>query len=147
MEIVLIKDVEKLGKRGDVIQVRNGYGRNYLIPSSLALPATRQNRSLIEVEKKRAAERRKREQNSAQELSQKVSKLKIRIEAEAGEKDKLFGSVTSQDIAEALQKEGIKIDRKQVRLSEPIHALGLHSVTVELAPEVKVSFSVEIVKK
>ena len=147
VEIILLKDVEKLGKRGEAVNVRDGFGRNFLLPRGLAIPATRENKNRIEKEKKQASDRKARLRSESEKLAQKIASLDLTLEARVGEKDKLFGSVTTQDLAEALAKKGISVDKKQLSLSEPIRSLGKHTVTVELGPEVKSTFQVEVVKK
>lgn len=147
MEIILLKDVEKVGKRGEVVNVRDGFGRNFLLPRALALPATRENEALIEREKKQTAERRARKKSKAEALAQKLESLRLRLEVEAGEKDKMFGSLTAQDLQEALAQKGISLDKKQFQLPEPLRSLGTHTVTLELDPEVRASLQVEVIKK
>lgn len=147
MEIILLKDVEKVGKRGEVVSIKDGFGRNFLFPRGLALPATRQNQALIEREKKRADTLRARKKGEAEQLAQQLALLHLQVEAEVGEKDKMFGSVTPQDLQEALAKKGISLDKKQFRLSEPIRSLGVHPVTVELDSEVRATLQVEVTKK
>ena len=147
MEIILLKDVERLGKRGEVASVQDGFGRNFLFPRGWALPATRENRALIERETKHAEARRAREKTKADKLAQQLASLRLRIEVSVGEKDKMFGSVTPQDLQEALAQKGISLDKKQFRLSEPIRSLGVHPVTLELDSEVKATLQVEVVKK
>ena len=147
MEVILLKDVEKLGKKGEVVNVRDGFGRNYLLPSSLALRATRENRARLEAEKKRSAERQGRKREEAEKLAQSLQSLALRLEVAVGEKDKLFGSVTAQDLADAFKQKGIVLDKKQFHLSEPIRSLGTHAVTVDLGAEVKSTLQVEIVRK
>ncbi len=146
MQIILLKDVEKLGKKGDAVNVRKGFGRNFLLPRGLALPATRENKSQFETEKKRAAAQKARQKSAAQEMADKLGRTKLQIEVTVGEKDKLFGSVTAQDLAEALARKEFCVDKKQIHLPEPLKSLGKHTVTVELSPEVKCSVEVELVK-
>jgi len=147
MEIILLQDVEKLGKRGDVLKVRDGFGRNFLLPQSLALPATDENRAALEFEKKRAAKRKERGKEEALKLSDELTKLKLRWEVKVGEKGKIFGSVTAKDLAEMIKQKGIALDRRQIRLPRPIRSLGIHLVTLELHPEVKPVIEVDVVKK
>ena len=147
MEVILLKDVEKVGKKGEVVQVRDGFGRNYLLPRVLALQATRENRAGFENEKKSAVRRRGREKAAAEALSERLSALKLTVEVEAGEKDKLFGAVTASDLAEALKAQGVVVDKKQIVLPEPIKTLGLYEVALELDREVRPTLRVEVVKK
>ena len=147
MEVILLKVVEKLGKKGDLVNVRDGYGRNFLIPRTLAVPATAENRVRAETDKKLEAGRKSRKREEASKLAEQLTSLELRLEAAVGEKNKLFGAVTTQDLADALAQKGISVDKKQFKLSEPLRSLGKHTVTVELAPEVKAALQVEIVKK
>ena len=147
MEVILLKDVDQLGKKGEVVNVRSGFGRNFLLPRSLALPATRENRVRIEAERKRNAERKDRERDEAEKLANSLGSLSLRIEVAVGEKDKLFGSVTAQDVALAFKEKGFDLDKKQIHLSEPIKSVGTHTVAVELEAGVKTSVPVEIIKK
>ncbi|MBI4116037.1 MAG: 50S ribosomal protein L9 [Candidatus Omnitrophica bacterium] len=147
MEVILLKDVEKLGKRGEVVAVRDGFGRNFLIPRSLALPATRVNKAFLEAEKKHASVRKTHKKEDAAKLAERIATLVLRLPVSVGEKDKLFGSITAQDLAEALKREGISIDKKQFRLEEPIRSLGAHKVTIDLEREVKATLQVEVIKK
>ena len=147
MEVILLKDIEKLGKQGEIITVRDGFGRNFLFPRTLALPATPENRSLIEIQKARATRQRTRKKEEAEALAEKLKSLTLRMEVAVGEKDKLFGSVTAQDLVEALGRMGIALDKKQFHLSEPIRSLGRHAVPVDLGQEVKATLQVEVVRK
>lgn len=147
MELILTKNVEKVGRRGDVVRVRDGFARNFLIPQSLAIPSTRANKEFVEEQKVRASNRREKEKAEAQKTADKMNGLKLVIEAAAGDKEKLFGSVTAEDISEALKTKGHDYDRKHILLKEPIRALGAYSVTVEIYPQVKAAVSVEVVKK
>lgn len=147
MELILTENVEKVGRKGDVLRVRDGFARNFLIPRNLAVPATRANREFVEDQKGRAQKRREKEKAEAQNMAQKLNNLKVVIEASAGEKDKLFGSVTAEDISHALQKQGHHYDRKHIALKEPIRSVGSHPVVVEIYPQVKATITVEVVKK
>lgn len=147
MELILIGNVEKVGRKGDVVRVRDGFARNFLIPRSLAVPATRANREFVEEQKVRVQKRREKERVEAQDVVQKLNNLKVQIEASAGEKDKLFGSITAEDIREALQKQGHRYDRKHIILKGPIRSIGVHPVVVEIYPQVKATITVEVVKK
>ena len=147
MQVILLKDVEKLGKRGELVNVRDGFGRNFLIPRTLALPATPENRFWAEKRKKLEAGRKAHQRDDAEKLAQTLTATPLRFEVVVGEKEKIFGSVTAQEVAEALVKQGFSIDKKQIRLAEPLRSLGKHRVSVELAPEVKVTLEIEIAKK
>ena len=147
MELILTENVEKVGCKGDVVRVRDGYARNFLIPRNLAVPSTRANQEFVAEQKVRAEKRREKERAEAQKAVEKLNKVKLTIEAQAGDKEKLFGSVTAEDISEALQKQGHSYDRKHIHLKEPIRSLGTHAVAIEIYPQVKATISVEVIKK
>jgi large subunit ribosomal protein L9 len=147
MQIILRKDYEGLGIAGDEVNVKPGFARNFLIPKGFALPATRQNRNLIEDERKKAVHRLNREQEQAETLKKKLENVSVTIKVAAGEEDKLFGSVTSQHIAEAVAEQEVEIDRRKIQLEEPIKALGIYSVPVKLHPEVTAMIKVWVVKE
>lgn len=146
MQVILKRDIEKLGMAGDLVEVSNGYGRNYLLPRGLAIEATEKNIKAIEHEKRLIAERKKKEIINAEMLKKKISEISVTIPMQAGEEDKLFGSVTAIDIAEALAKEGISLDKRNIILEEPIKRLGIYTVDVKVHPEVKAELKVRIVK-
>jgi large subunit ribosomal protein L9 len=147
MELILTENVEKVGRKGDVVRVRDGFARNFLIPRSLAVPSTRANQEFVSEQKVRAEKRREKERAEAQKAAEKVGKVKLTIEAASGEKDKLFGSVTAEDISEALKKQGHSFDKKHIQLKDAIRALGTYSVAIEVYPQVKANISVEVIKK
>ena len=147
MELILLKDVDPLGLRGDVVRVRDGFARNFLLPRGLALPSTRANRQFVEEQKVRAHKRREKERTAALAKAENISQIKLRIEAQAGEHEKLFGSVTPEDIAEALTRAGHAVTKKQIHLKEPIRSLGNFPVAVELFPQVKATVTVEVIRK
>ena len=136
MQIILKDDVHNLGKSGELVSVKPGYGRNYLIPQGLAVLATAGNKALIEHEKAVISARNVKLQKDAQGVSDKLASVEVVIQRQAGEEDKIFGSVSSHDIAEALAEKGVKIDRKKIVLAEPIKTLGVHTIDVKLARDV-----------
>jgi large subunit ribosomal protein L9 len=146
MKIVLLEDIPKLGKMGDLIQTKDGYARNYLLPKKLAVPANPQNLKTIEHQKTLLKQKQNRVQREAEKLAQKIEKISCTISKPAGEEDKLFGSVTSLDIEESLNEEGIKIDRKKILLEEPIKSLGIYKVPIKLHPEVTANIKIWVVK-
>ncbi len=146
MKIILREDVERLGRKGDIVTVKDGYARNYLIPRGLALPVTRGNIKMIEEEKRRLLRQREREAKTAQELADKLSQLELVIYKKAGENDVLYGSVTAAELAEALKEKGFDIDRKNIILEEPIKRLGVHYFEVRVHHDVKARVRV-VVKK
>ncbi len=147
MELILLQDVEKVGRKGDVIRVRDGFGRNFLLPQNLALVASRENRKFVDDLKARAAKRRAAEKAEAETAAKKLQGVKVTLERAVGDQDKLYGSVTAEDVREALEAQKHVFDKKQIHLKEPIRSLGVHPVTVELYPQVKVTVSVEVVSK
>ena len=147
MKIILKQDVEKLGQRGDVLEVATGYARNFLLPQSLALKATPQNIEILERQKEKEVKELEKEKKEAELLGEKVEKLSCTLSRQAGEDDKLFGSVTAGHIASALKKEGIEIDKKDIELEKPIKELGVYTVLVGLPYEVKAKLKVWVVKK
>ncbi|MFH1779358.1 MAG: 50S ribosomal protein L9 [Candidatus Omnitrophota bacterium] len=147
VKLILLQDVEKLGKSGEVISVRDGYARNYFFPKGLALLATEQNLKAVEVEKKRMAEAQQKEKLEAQQLAERISRISCTIAVEVGRDDKLFGSVTSIDIQKALEAEGIVVDKKKIDLKEHINQIGIYSVPIRLHPEVTANLKLWVVKK
>lgn len=148
MKVILLQEVEKLGARGTVVAVRDGFGRNFLLPRRLAVVATPETEAAFQKEKARSAERSAEAKEKADELARRLASLKLRLEVEKVGKDKkLFGSVTAQEVAESLALQGISLNRKKIIFAEPIRTLGTHSVTAKLHPQVKSTFQVEVVKK
>ena len=132
MEIILREDIEKLGKAGAVVEVASGYARNYLIPQGLAVVSTSQNLKMLETEKSKKSRQVERETAQANELAKKLSSFSCTIPAKAGVDDKLFGTVTSEDIAEALKASGIDVDKRKIVLNEPIKTLGVYNIDINL---------------
>jgi large subunit ribosomal protein L9 len=145
MEVILREDVQHLGHIGDIVKVRPGYARNYLIPRGLATLADRRNLSALEHEKRIVEEKRKRAMTAAEAMVAKLSATKVTIAARAGEEGKLFGSVTNIDIERALTDAGVAVERRRIRLDEPIKVLGEHRVTVTLAAGVQGDVTVTVV--
>jgi large subunit ribosomal protein L9 len=139
--------VKKLGKSGDQVNVADGYGRNYLIPRKLALGASPQNMRIFENEAKARAKKREKEKQDAQALADKISSLSLTIARMAGEDDKLFGSVTNGDVAEALAKEGYKVDKRDIEIAEPLKVLGIFEVPLKLHAGVPAKVKVWVVKQ
>jgi large subunit ribosomal protein L9 len=144
MKVILKDDVKNVGNMGDIVKVADGYARNYLVPRGLAVEASTKNIKSIEHEKRIIQEKAKKIKNSAQDLSDRIAKLTLVIKANAGEEGKLFGSVTTMDIAELLKKEGFEIDKKKISLDEPIKRLGTHSVNVKIHPEITTNVTVQV---
>jgi len=147
MKVILIEDVPQLGRRGEVQEVAAGYARNYLVPKKLAVHASPENlRDLdrIRGRQERLVERARRE---AETLASRISAIALTFARQAGEEGKLFGSVTPSDIIKALAAEGIRIEKRQIHLEEPLKALGDHAVPMRLHPEVSTEVRVQIVPK
>jgi len=144
MKVVLIKDLEGYGVFGDVISVKDGFARNYLIPRGIALPATEGNLKHVRSIISQKARKLQREKEKAQELAKKLEGLVVEITRQVGEKGKHFGSVTPQDIAQVLKEKGFDIDRKKVMLRNPIKDVGIYTVVLKLHPEVSVSIKVVV---
>lgn len=144
MKVVLIKDLEGYGVFGDVINVKDGFARNYLIPRGIALPATEGNLKHVKSIISQRARKLQREKEKAQELAKKLEGIVLEIFRQVGEKGKLFGSVTPQDIAQALKEKGFDVDRKKVMLRNPIKDVGIYTVVLKLHPEVSVSIKVDV---
>lgn len=136
MEVILRDDIEKLGNRGDVVKVADGFARNYLLPRRLAVPATEANKKIVEQERQAALRREAKEKGAAEELAAMLAKLTLTTAQKAGEQDVLFGSVTNADIANLLEKAGYTIDRRKITLEAPIKTLGEHTVPIKLHREV-----------
>jgi large subunit ribosomal protein L9 len=147
MDVILREDVEKLGAAGDVVTVKDGYARNYLLPRGLAYPATDGNKRRLAAEQKSRVRRADAEVARAGELATRLEAVSLSFTMKAGEGDKLFGSVTSADIAERLKGEGFEVDKKTVELHEPIKALGVYKVPVRLHADVKPEIRVWVVKE
>ena len=145
MKVILREDVEKLGKAGEIVKVADGYGRNFLIPRKLAVPADVRNVRTLEHDKRVIEARAKKARKSAESLAERVAAVSLTIPARAGEEGKLFGAITSRDIALALEKAGVPVDRKLVQLAEPIKQLGDYRVKVKLGAEIVPEISVSVV--
>ena len=145
MKVILREDVEKLGKAGEIVKVADGYGRNFLIPKQLAVPADIRNVRTLEHERRVIESRAKKARKAAESLAEKVAAVSLTLPARAGEEGKLFGAITSRDIAVALEKAGVAVDRKHVQLAEPIKQLGDYKVKVKLGAEIVPEISVSVV--
>src|SRR5512147_224220 len=132
MEVILREDVPNLGTIGDIVKVKPGFARNYLLPRGLAVVADRRNVGVLEHQKRVVADKRERDRRGAEAAAQKLSSIRVTIKARAGEEGKLFGSVTNIDIEKALAEQGVTVERRRIRLDEPIKAIGEHVVPVHL---------------
>jgi len=144
MEVILRADVPELGRRGDIITVKAGYARNYLLPRKLAMEATPGNRKQVADMKAAGARREATEMTAAESLAAQLAEITVELSAKAGESDQLFGSITAMDIAEALEAKGFSIDKRKVQLEEPIKTLGEYPVPVRLHREVTGSVKVVV---
>lgn len=147
MEIILNQDVERLGKAGAVVKVKNGFARNFLIPNGLAVPLNSLNLKKLEQEKQRKILQLEKVKKEAQELGQRLAGLSLTIPALSQDEDKLYGSVTSADIVSALKEEGFQVDKNCIILNEPIKSLGIYEISVKLHPEVLTNIKAWVVKK
>jgi large subunit ribosomal protein L9 len=147
MKVILKEDIEKLGKVGTVVTVADGYARNFLIPRNLATPATRGGLRAIDHITREKALRDQKIRRETEKFKAAIEKLSLMTEKEVGEEDRLFGSVTSSEIAELLKAQGIEVDRRKIELDEPIKALGIYEVPVKLAHEVTATVKLWVVRK
>jgi large subunit ribosomal protein L9 len=147
MEVILKEDVNKLGSRGDLVKVAEGYGRNYLLPRKLAIEASSGNKAVIEQMKAASVRRSAKEKVQAEELSKQFDGVSVSFQRRTGEQDQLFGSVTSGDIADALAKKGFTLDRRKIQLHEPLKTLGEFTIPVKLHKEVTTHLKVMVEKE
>ena len=147
MEIILREDVPKIGKSGEKVSVKDGYARNYLIPKGIAYEVTLANIKAIEVQRQQKVKKEEEVKKAAEALAEKLGSVSCTITMTAGEDDKLFGAVTTADIAEALSSEGITVDKKEIVLEEEIHKLGIYYFNVKLHPGVTQRVKLWVVKK
>jgi large subunit ribosomal protein L9 len=145
MKVILRQDVEKVGLRGEVVDVARGYARNYLLPRKLALAVTEANKRQIEREKKIAEVRELQEKSAAESVAQRIAQLEIEIARRVGENETLYGSVTSADIAHALAAKGFEIEKKKIQLPEPLKSLGEATVPVRIHRDVTAQVKVKVV--
>lgn len=147
MKVILLKDMEKLGDFGDEIEVKTGYANNYLIPKKFAVESTKGAVRILESKKREKDRREQQLKEELEETARKIEATSCTISMDVGEEDKLFGSVTSDMIAESLIAEGVEIDKRKIALEEPIKALGVYNIEVRLHPEVKAQVRIWVVKK
>jgi len=147
MEVILREDVDKLGSRGQVVKVADGYARNFLLPKRLAVLATAANKKIVEQERLAHLRREATERSAAEELAKLLNGVSVTIAQKAGEMDQLFGSVTAKDIADALEKQSYTIERRKIHLDEPIKQLGEHAVMVRLFRDVSAEIKVNVVRE
>ncbi len=144
MKVILTEEIRNLGGRGDVVQVKDGYARNFLLPKKLAREATRGNIAVVEQQKRKWALMAQEEVNAAKEAAARIEGTKVQIHKKVGETGTLFGSVTVSEIADALQAQGLEVDRRRIELEHPIKSLGFHEIEVRLHGEVSAKIQVEV---
>lgn len=147
MEVILLEHVPGLGERGDVVNVKDGYARNYLIPKKLAVPNTPSMKKMLENERRFDAKREAKRKESAEKIKEEIEKISLTIEAKVGEDGKLFGSITSKDIEEELKKHKFIVDKKLIELPEPIRHTGIYEIKIKLHPEVKANIKLWVVEE
>ncbi|MFA5388715.1 MAG: 50S ribosomal protein L9 [Candidatus Omnitrophota bacterium] len=147
MKVILTEDVKDIGSIGDILDVKDGFARNFLFPKNLAKEAVDANLKIVESLKKKKLAAQVKEKKEAEEMKEKVSAFSCTIAVEAGDDDKLFGSVTAQDVSKAFELEGLMIDKRKIILEEPIKKLGVYNISVKLHPEVTAEVKVWVVKK
>ncbi|MBM4175221.1 MAG: 50S ribosomal protein L9 [Ignavibacteria bacterium] len=147
MKVILRENFETLGKIGDIVDVKDGYARNFLIPKNLVYEATAGNLKALEEEKKRFSQKILKEKKAAEKLSSELEKISISIPVQVGEEDKIFGTVTTQMISEALAEKGFEIDKKKIDIEEQIKTLGIYSVLIKLHPDVSPKVKVWVVRQ
>jgi large subunit ribosomal protein L9 len=146
MKVILRKNFDQLGKVGDTVSVKDGYARNYLIPRQIAYQATKGNIIALEEEKKQIQKKEEKELDAAQTLATNIEKVSVTIPVTVGEEDKIFGTVTSQMIADSLKEKGFDIDKRKIEITEPIKSLGIYSVTVKIHPNVTATVKTWVVR-
>ncbi len=147
MEVILRKDIPKLGKAGDVVKVKDGFARNYLIPKGLALLANQKNLQALEKERKTILAKTERERKKAQSLAEKLQGQTLTLYRRVIEEGKLYGSVSAIDIAKALQEKGLEIEKSQILLKEPIKKVGTFEIEIKLSSEIRVPIKVEVIEE
>jgi large subunit ribosomal protein L9 len=146
MDVILREDIDKLGSRGQVVQVASGYARNFLLPKRLAVAATEANKKIVEQERQSHLRKEAKQKGEAEDLGKMLTGVTVTISQKAGENDQLFGSVTSKDVADALEHKNFTIDRRKIQLDEPIKQLGEHKVVVRLHRDVTAEVTVNVVR-
>lgn len=147
MKVILRENFNALGKIGDIVDVKDGYARNFLIPKNIVYVATDGNLKALEEEKKRFGQKIQKEQKSAEKLSVELEKISVSIPVQVGEEDKIFGTVTTQMISEALSEKGFQIDKRKIEIEEQIKTLGIYNVLVKLHPDINTKVKVWVVRQ
>lgn len=146
MKVILMQDVDSLGLEGDIVEVARGYARNYLVPQGISVEATNGNLKILEARKKKIMAKRMKDKEGAERIKEKISQVVLNIKSKAGEEGKLYGSVTSRDIAQELENNDVIVDRKKIIIEEPIRNLGEYEVSIKLYPEVLAQIKVIVEK-
>ncbi|QNO15030.1 50S ribosomal protein L9 [Alkalicella caledoniensis] len=144
MKVIMLQTVKKVGQQGQVLEVSEGYARNFLLPKGYAVEASKGNVKSLDEQKKSEERKKEKELEEAKKFADKITNTSLSMKAKSGEGGKLFGSVTSKDIAELLAKKGIKVDKRKIELSEPIKSLGEYELNVKLYPEINATLKVKI---
>ena len=145
MKVILLEDLEHLGEEGEIVDVKNGYGRNYLIPQGLARLATESAQKAIAEERRQQSRKLAKKKGDAENLAQQMAKMELEVGATVGEDERIFGTITTQQVADALELEGIEVDRRNINIEEDIRMLGVYSVAVKLHPEVTAQLKIKVV--
>jgi large subunit ribosomal protein L9 len=146
MQVILLQDIENLGTAGDIVDVKPGYARNYLVPRGLALRASKRNLAVSEEKKRVVRARQERERKALLDLAEKLNKIELTIEVKVGDEERMFGSVSTQDIHRALEEKGISVDRHAIRLEEPIKSLGIYNIPIKLALDLEPKVKIYVIK-
>jgi len=147
MKVILRQNAEGLGQVGDVVDVKDGYARNYLIPRKIAYTALKGNIRALDEEKKTFSKKREQELSAAETLAAELEKVSVTIPVQVGEEDKIFGTVTTQMISDALKEKGHELDKRKIEIDEPIKALGIYGVSIKLHPNVNAKIKVWVVRE
>ena len=147
MKVILRQDVPDVGSAGETVDVKDGYGRNYLIPRNMAIVATKANLAAIDEIRKQQQIREKKARKEAEKVKDRIEKIELTVEVMVGEEDKLYGSVTNADVAELLEKEGVSIDKRAIELEAPIKVLGVYTVPIKIARDIYANVKLLVVKK
>lgn len=147
MKVILTKDHETLGDAGDIIKVKDGYARNFLIPRSLGLAATKANTKIYEESKKQKSAKKNREKEESEIIATEISKVSLTASVQVGEDEKVFGAITSQDISSLLSEKGFTVDKRDIILEDPIKALGIYNVAIKVAKDVEAEVKLWVIKE